>query len=63
MNSLEVERDHPFSFFYFSSEGCREAHSIDDLDTDLPMGPAEPRKEATTHINMTNEEVARSTGE
>ena len=29
----------------------------------LPLDPAEPRKQATTHINVTSEEVARTTGE
>ena len=53
----------PISFFYLSSEDCREARSIDDQDADLQLDPAEPRKQATTHINVTSEEVSRSAGE
>ena len=47
--------------FYLSSEDCR-ARNADDVDADLPMDPAEPRKQATTHINVTSDEVARTTG-
>ena len=63
---LGGECDHPFSFFYLSSEDCRdglpEVHNIDDVDVS-PLDPVEPRKQATTHINVTSEEVARTTGE
>ena len=62
----EGECDHPFSFFYLSSEDCRdglpEVHNIDDVDV-TPLDPVEPRKQATSHINVTSEEVARTTGE
>ena len=61
MSTFEGECDHPFSFFYLSSEDCR-AHNADDVDADLPLDPAEPRKQATTHINVTSDEVARTTG-
>ena len=61
LNASERESDHPISFFYLSSEDCREAHSIDDQDTELQLDPAEPRKQATTHINVTSEEASRST--
>ena len=60
LNTFEGECDHPFSFFYLSSEDCR-AHNADDVDADLPLDPAEPRKQATTHINVTSDEVARTT--
>ena len=64
LDAFEGERDdHPFSFFYLSSEDCREAHNIDSPDAELTLYPAEPRKQATTHINVTSEEVSRSTGE
>ena len=61
MSTFEGECDHPFSFFYLSSEDCR-VHQADDVDADLPLEPAEPRKQATTHINVTSDEVARTTG-
>ena len=61
LNAFEGECDHPFSFFYLSSEDCR-VHNADDVDADVPLDPAEPRKQATTHINVTSEEVARTTG-
>ena len=54
MSTFEGECDHPFSFFYLSSEDCR-AHNADDVDADLPLDPAEPRKQATTHINVTSD--------
>ena len=63
VNTFEGECDHPFSFFYLSSEDCREAHNIDSPDAELTLDPAEPRKQATTHINVTSKEVSRSTGE
>ena len=37
-------------------------HNIDDVDV-TPLDLVEPRKQATTHINVTSEEVARTTGE
>ena len=61
--TFEGECDHPFSFFYLSSEDCREVHNVDDVDVEIPFDPTEPRKQATTHINVTSEEVARTTGE
>ena len=61
--TFEGECDHPFSFFCSSSEDCREVHNADDVDAEIPFDPAEPRKQATTHINVTSEEVARTTGE
>ena len=61
--TFEGECDHPFSFFYLSSEDCREVHNADDIDAEIPFDPTEPRKQATTHINVTSEEVARTTGE
>ena len=63
LNAFEGACGHPFSFFYLSSEECREAHSIDDQDAELQVDPAGHRKQATTHINVTSEEVSRSTGE
>ena len=62
LNALAGECDHPFSFFHLSSGDCR-VHSTDDQDAETPSDPAEPRKQATTHINVTSEEVSRSTGE
>ena len=56
LNAFEGECDHPFSFFYLSSEDCR-VHNADDVDAEVPLDPAEPRKQATTHINVTSEEV------
>ena len=38
-------------------------HNADDVDAEIPLDPAEPRKQATTNINVTSEEVARTTGE
>ena len=38
VNTFEGERDHPFSFFYLSSEDCREAHNIDSPDAELTTG-------------------------
>ena len=50
-----------FPSFAFLSEHCHDAHSI---DADSPMDAAEgPRKQATTRINVTSEEVAKSIGE
>ena len=64
LTTFEGECDHPFSFFYLSSEDCRQVHNVDDVDAEIPFDPAaEPRKQATTHINVTSEEVARTTGE
>ena len=63
LTTFEGECDHSFSFFYLSSEDCRQAHNADDVDAEIPLDPAEPRKQATTHINVTSEEVARTTGE
>ena len=61
MSTFEGECDHPFSFSYLSSEDCR-AHNADDVNADLPLDPAEPRKQDTTHINVTSDEVVRTTG-
>ena len=38
-----------------------KTHSFDDQDAELD--PAEPREQATTHINVTSEEVSWSMGE
>ena len=32
------------------------------MHAEVPLDPTEPRKQATTHINVTSEEVARTTG-
>ena len=62
--TFEGECDHPFSFFYLSSEDCREVHNVDDVDAEIPLDPCPSHEnKPATHINVTSEEVARTTGE
>ena len=61
VKAFEGECENPLSLFYLSSEECCDAPSV---DADLPMDAAKGlRKQATTHINVTNEDVPKSIGE
>ena len=60
LSAFERECDHPF--FLLPIKDCR-VHATDDQDAEAPLAPAEPRKQASAHINVTSEEVSRSTGE
>ena len=61
LNAFEVSVR---AFSRFSTFFWRIVEMLTWFDADLPMDTAEgPRTQATTHINVTSEEVAKSTGE